>query len=175
MILARFWPPFWRLKWLGRPLENDINNKSDFKTILEAKRPFTPPGQDLSKGWSAVLARPVRASILADLGQARARLNRLKHARHTASGGRRKAPQARHRRPPLTGRGTGSLGSKYIVFPAITKVFNIFLDYFWTMYTPLSIPCSSLIFIPPESMTEVMTINVYPPKHSMLVPHFHTT
>ena len=27
----------------------------------------------------------------------------------------------------------------------------------------------------PESMTEVMTTNVYPPKHSMLDPHFHTT
>ena len=43
------------------------------------------------------------------------------------------------------------------------------------MYTPLSIVCSSLIFTPPESMTEVMTINVYPPKHSMLDTHFHTT
>ena len=43
------------------------------------------------------------------------------------------------------------------------------------MYTSLSIPCSTLIFTPPESMTEVMTRNVYLPKHSMLVPHFHTT
>ena len=40
---------------------------------------------------------------------------------------------------------------------------------------PLSMPCSSLIFKPPESMTEVMKWNVYPPKHSMLVSHFQTT
>ena len=43
------------------------------------------------------------------------------------------------------------------------------------MYTPLSIPCSSLICKPPKNMTEVMTTNVYPPKHSMLVSHFQTT
>ena len=86
-ILARFWPPFWRLKWPWRPLENDIKNKSDFKTILEAKRPFPPrPAEDrpksakkrveakhqrtphlqgaqvrVSSGWSAPWARPVRA------------------------------------------------------------------------------------------------------------------
>ena len=40
-ILARFWPPFWHLKWPWRPLENDIQHKSDFKTILG---PF--PGWD---------------------------------------------------------------------------------------------------------------------------------
>ena len=35
-------------------------------------------------------------------------------------------------------------------------------------------PCSSF-FIPPERLTAVMTRNVYPPKHSMLVPDFHPT
>ena len=43
------------------------------------------------------------------------------------------------------------------------------------MYASLSIPCSALSFTLPESMTEVMTKNVYLPKHSMLDPHLHTT
>ena len=55
------------------------------------------------------------------------------------------------------GVGIGGLGSTCKVFPAITKVLNCCLVYVWTMYTSLSIPCSSFIFIPPESMTEVMT------------------
>ena len=55
-ILARFWPPFWRLKWPWRPLENDIKNKSDLKTILGPLPGSGRPGSAVSR--SAVKAYP---------------------------------------------------------------------------------------------------------------------